>query len=70
MRPLPHANLLLFLVEVSVDPGSDGQIPTITIKDVDEQPAKDVPAIQVHYLPQRLVSFQTGAKSVGVPSQT
>ena len=36
---------LSFLVEVPVDPGSDGQIPTITIEDVDEQPAKDAPTI-------------------------
>ena len=35
----------LFLVEVPVDPGSDGQIPTITIEDVDEQPAKGVSPI-------------------------
>jgi hypothetical protein len=47
MRPLPHADLLLFLVEVPVNPGSDGQIPTVTIEDVGEQPAtaKDVPMI-------------------------
>ena len=46
MGLLRHANLVLFLVEVPVDPGSDGLIPTITIEDTDKQPAaKDVPPI-------------------------
>jgi len=42
---LPHVNLFLFLVELPVDPGIDGPIPSITIEDVDEQPAKDVAPI-------------------------
>jgi len=45
MGLLRRANPLLFLVEVPVDPGSDSQIPTITIEDVDKQPDKDVPPV-------------------------
>ena len=45
MGSLRHANLVHFLVEVAVDPGSHGLIPTITIEDVDEKPAKDAPQI-------------------------
>jgi hypothetical protein len=45
MGLLRHTDLLLFLAEVAVDPGSDGLIPTITIEDVDEKPAKDVPPV-------------------------
>ena len=44
MALLRHADLL---VEVAVDPGSDGLIPTITIQDVDKAESKDVPQVSV-----------------------
>jgi hypothetical protein len=42
MGSLRHADPVIFLVEVPIDTGSDGMIPTITIEDVDEKPDKDV----------------------------
>jgi hypothetical protein len=48
MCSLRHAELVLFLVELAVDPGSQGLIPTITIEDVDKEGpegVKDAPPI-------------------------
>jgi hypothetical protein len=42
MSSLRHANLVFFLIEVPVDTGCDGPIPTITIEDVDKKPDMDV----------------------------
>jgi hypothetical protein len=42
---LHHAEFVLSLVELAVDPGSDGPIPTITIEDVDKEGVKDAPRI-------------------------
>lgn len=42
---LRHTKLLLFLVELAVDSGGVGPIPTITVEDVDKEVPMDAPQI-------------------------